>query len=147
VARSFRAHYLARTDLPVFLFLAGGATLAGAAGLTRMDWSVPRFEIGYWVRRSCEGRGYASEAVRALARLAFGTLGAGRVEIHCGHRNERSRRVAERCGFVLEARLRDHGRETWGELRDLLVYSLVPGDPAARALAAAGGAGPAAAAR
>jgi len=31
----------------------------------------------------------------------------------------------------LEARLRNEARETNGELRDTLVYSLLPGDPAA----------------
>src|SRR5262249_23649796 len=96
----------------------------------------PRFEIGYWVRRTREGQGYVSEAVRGLARFALRTLGAQRVEIHCSHRNERSQRVAERCGFTLDARLRNQAREPDGTLRDTLVYSLVPDDAAARALLA-----------
>ncbi|MGH2900558.1 MAG: GNAT family N-acetyltransferase, partial [Solirubrobacteraceae bacterium] len=106
----------------------------GGTGLHRMNWAVPQFEIGYWVRRTHEGQGYVSESVRALSRFALATLAAQRVEIHCSHRNARSQRVAERCGFVLEARLRNHLREPDGELRDTMIYSLVPDDPAARAL-------------
>jgi RimJ/RimL family protein N-acetyltransferase len=134
--RTSQASYLLRTDLFVFMFLADGKTFVGSTGLTRMSWPVPRFEIGYWVRRSCEGRGYAAEAVRALGRFAFTALRAERVEIHCSHRNERSQRVAERCGYVLEGRLRNYDREPTGDLCDMLVYSLVPGDEAARALSA-----------
>jgi RimJ/RimL family protein N-acetyltransferase len=134
VARSFRANFVARTDLPIALFLRDGETYVGASGLHRFDWSVPRFEIGYWIRRSFEGQGYATEAVGALTYFALTTLRAERVEIHCSHRNERSRRVAERSGYLLEARLRNHSREVSGELRDTLIYSLVRSDTAAQAL-------------
>jgi RimJ/RimL family protein N-acetyltransferase len=133
VARQFRSNFIARSDLPMFIFLRDGKTAVGGTGLHRMDWSVPRFEIGYWVRRSFEGKGYITEAVRALSRFAFGKLQAQRVEIHCSQDNERSRRVAERCGFVLEGRLRNQSREPTGELRDVLVYSLVRSDASAQA--------------
>jgi RimJ/RimL family protein N-acetyltransferase len=135
--RQLRANFVSRVDLPMFMFLREQPTVAvGGTGLHRMDWAVPRFEIGYWVRRSFEGKGYVSEAVRALTRLAFETLRARRVEIHCSHRHQRSQRVAERCGFVLEGRLRNHRRETTGELRDTLVYALLPSDPATQAILA-----------
>jgi RimJ/RimL family protein N-acetyltransferase len=128
VARRARANFIARTDLPVALFLRDGTTYVGGSGLHRFDWSVPRFEIGYWVRRSFEGHGYVTEAVKTLTHFAFTALAAERVEIHCSHRNERSQRVAERAGYVLEGRLRNHGREVGGELRDTLIYSLVRSD-------------------
>jgi len=136
IARQLHASFLTRADLPMVMFLQDRKTVVGSTGLHRMDWSVPRFEIGYWIRRTHEGQGYVSEAVNALARFAFRTLEAERVEIHCSHRNARSQRVAERCGFTLEGRLRNHGRETTGELRDMMVYALIPGDPAVQALLA-----------
>jgi hypothetical protein len=40
------------------------------------------------------------------------------------------------ASFTLEGRLRNHGRETTGELRDTMVYALVSGDPAVQALLA-----------
>jgi RimJ/RimL family protein N-acetyltransferase len=129
--REARAAYIARTDLQMVMLVREDATVIGGTGLHRMDWAVPRFEIGYWVRRTHVGHGYVAEAVSALARFAFDTLGAARVEIHCSHRNQRSLRVAERCGFVLDGRLRNHGRESNGELRDTLIYSLVAEDVAA----------------
>jgi RimJ/RimL family protein N-acetyltransferase len=110
--------------------------LIGTTGLHAFDWSVPKVATGYWVRRTFQGQGYVTEAVRALSRLAFTTLGAERVEIHCSHRNHRSQKVAERCGFVLEARLRNEAREPTGELRDTLIYALVRQDAAVEALVA-----------
>jgi RimJ/RimL family protein N-acetyltransferase len=49
--------------------------------------------------------------------------------IRCDARNTRSAAVAERLGFVREAHLRNEARSTDGELRDTLVFSLIPSDP------------------
>jgi len=130
--RQGRASFIARTDLPMLMVLRESGAVLGGTGLHRMDWSVPRFEIGYWLGQRYWGNGYVSEAVEALTALALDTLGAARVEIHCSHRNLRSQRVATRCGYTLEARLRNHGREPSGELRDMMIYARVR-DPAATA--------------
>ena len=122
VVRRGRARFLTREDLRLLLFLKGTHTLVGGSGLHHMNWSVPSFEIGYWVRRRFAGRGYITEAVRGITRFAFETLGARRVEIRCDARNERSRRVAERAGYELEATLRNYAVAPDGELHDTLVY-------------------------
>jgi len=122
LVRRARARFLTREDLWLLLFLKGTHTLVGGSGLHRIDWSVPSFEIGYWVRRRFAGHGYITEAVRGITRFSFETLGARRVEIRCDTRNERSRRVAERAGFELEAALRNHAMTPTGELRDTLIY-------------------------
>ena len=121
-ARRGYARFLTREDLWLLLFLKGTHTLVGGSGLHRMDWDVPRFEIGYWVRRRFAGQGYITEAVRGVTCFAFETLGAHRVEIRCDARNEHSRRVAERTGFELEATLRKHAVAVDGSLRDTLIY-------------------------
>ena len=97
----------------------------GAAGLLRIDWAVRRFEIGYWLRSDAQGRGYCSEAVRALAEMAFSRLRARRVEIRMDSRNQASRAVAERCGFELEGILRREGLSPQGEIKDTCVYSRI----------------------
>ena len=50
-------------------------------------------EIGYWVRTSCSGQGYITEAVQEIARFAMEELQAERVEIRMSSRNTKSRRV------------------------------------------------------
>jgi RimJ/RimL family protein N-acetyltransferase len=126
-AQSRRAHgrFLLREDLSYRAWLKGTDTYVVGSGLHRMDWSVPRFEIGYWCRTSLVGRGYVSEVVRALTAVAFHRLGANRVEILTDARNHRSWRVAERCGFALEGTRRHDARAPDGALRDTRVYAKV----------------------
>ena len=123
--RRAHARFHAREDLTYRGWLKGTGTLVVSSGLHRLDWNVPRFEIGYWVRTSMVGKGYACEMVHALAGLAFERLGAKRVEIRCDATNERSWRVAERCGFELEGILRCDSRGTDGTVRDTRVYTRV----------------------
>ncbi len=58
-------------------------------------------EVGWRLARAAWGHGYATEAVRALAGLAF-EVGVERLEAHTDPDNARSRALAERAGFALE---------------------------------------------
>ncbi|MFN8481935.1 MAG: GNAT family protein [Anaerolineae bacterium] len=127
-ARRARVRFLERSDLMLLLFLKGSDVMVGASGLHRIDWAVPRFEIGYWCRQRFQGLGYISEAVRGLTGFAFETLGAARVEIHMDSRNLASRQVAEAAGYPLEGEMRNHSRAVGGELRDTLVFALTADD-------------------
>jgi ribosomal-protein-serine acetyltransferase len=123
--RDAAANYLRRSDLPLFLRERSSGEFIGASGLHRIDWSVPRFEIGYWCRTSRVGRGYVTEAVAAITRFVFDVLHAERVEIRTDTANTRSWRIAERLGFTLEGVLRRDTRTPQGELRDTRVYALI----------------------
>jgi RimJ/RimL family protein N-acetyltransferase len=121
-----RVRFLERTDLLLLLFVKGTGTLVGISGLHRMDWSVPKFEIGYWCRTRFAGNGYVTEAVRGITTFAFEHLGARRVEIRCDTLNRKSARVAERAGYTLEGELRNAEIGADGGLRNTLVYSVIP---------------------
>jgi ribosomal-protein-serine acetyltransferase len=81
-------------------------TLAGVAGLHRIDWPNRRSSIGYWVARPHAGRGLATRACAGLLDYAFSELGLNHMEIACAPGNARSRAVPERLGFVREGELR-----------------------------------------
>lgn len=102
--------------------------IVGGTGYPYLDWAVPRFEIGYWCRTSLVGRGYVSEATRALALLAFDELAATRVELRMDDANENSWRVAERLGFELEGVLRAEARNNRGGISDTRVYAVIDKD-------------------
>lgn len=110
---------------PLLMLDAGDGRMLGATGFARVDWQVPAFEVGYWCRSRCTGRGYATEAAGALTRFAFETLGARRVELRIDARNDRSVAVAERLGFALEGTLRHDVRDHHGVLRDTRIYALI----------------------
>ncbi len=123
--RDAAARYLRRDDLPMFMRKRDTGEFVGSSGMHRIDWNVPRFEIGYWCRTSLVGQGYVSEAVIALTRFAFEQLKAARVEIRTDVNNDRSWRVAERLGYTLEAIMRRDTRTASGALRDTRLYSMV----------------------
>ncbi len=58
-------------------------------------------EIGWILLPGRRGRGYATEAGRAVMELGFRLFGAKRVIAHCDERNAASRRVMERLGMRL----------------------------------------------
>jgi RimJ/RimL family protein N-acetyltransferase len=61
--------------------------------------SADRLEIGYWLRSDATGRGFATEAARAMLSLGAGLSGMRHVEIRCDAGNESSIAVARRLGF------------------------------------------------
>jgi ribosomal-protein-serine acetyltransferase len=126
--REGRVSFMARRDLWLLLFLKGTNTFAGASGLHVLDWDVPSFEIGYWVRKKFEGQGYISEAVVGITQFAFEVLDARRVEIHVDDRNFRSWRIPERLGFTLEGILHNNARDVDGKLFNTRIYAKVRAD-------------------
>ena len=104
-----------------------GADVVGGCGLHRRI-AVDGLEIGYWVRAGRTGAGVATEAVRALIRLAFSLDGITHVEIHHDAANLASRRVPEKVGFTLVEERAD-GVDTPGEVGVEVVWRLArPGD-------------------
>jgi RimJ/RimL family protein N-acetyltransferase len=118
-----RRKFLAREDLQLILFK--GDRIVGGTGLHRIDWDIPRFEIGYWVRTPDQRRGYVTEAVTTLESFAFEALGARRVEIRTDRRNARSRAIPERLGYDFEGVLRNDALHTDRSVRDTAVYAKI----------------------
>jgi RimJ/RimL family protein N-acetyltransferase len=124
------AAWLLRENMATGIFLREDGAFLGGMGLHIRDWDLGYFEIGYWLRAAAEAHGYMREAVSLLVGFAARNLLASRLEIRCDARNARSAAVAENLGFKREARLRNNLRAMDGEIRDTLVFGLIPGDPA-----------------
>ncbi|MGW6983943.1 GNAT family N-acetyltransferase [Streptomyces sp. NPDC054932] len=105
--------------------LGAGGALVAAVGVH--IHGAESHEIGYWAVKEHRGRGYMTEAVRAVARWAFTELGVGRLEWRAEVGNAGSRAVAERAGFRVEGLLRA-GIQQRGTYRDCWVGSLLPSD-------------------
>jgi RimJ/RimL family protein N-acetyltransferase len=83
-------------SLLIFERGSGAPQLVGACGLARrLSGSV---EMGYWIARPFWGRGYATEACRALVDIAR-TLGLPSLEGSHFLDNPASARVLEKLGF------------------------------------------------
>ena len=121
-----QASWLLRTELVFGIFDAAGGRYLGGTWLHDPDWQLRAFEIGYWLRVTAVGHGYATESTRLLADFALSHLQARRIGLRCDARNDASRRVAERTGFTLEGRLRNVSIAPDESISDDLVFALVP---------------------
>jgi RimJ/RimL family protein N-acetyltransferase len=99
----------------------------GGGSLYAIDLEQRRAAVGYWLAPHARGRGVATHALWLMSRWAFDGLGVERLELTCSPDNERSQRVAARCGFVREGVLRSH-MVFKGARRDTVMFSLLPGE-------------------
>lgn len=124
--RSAYISFLKREDLRLLVFLKETGEFVASSGLHRIDWSIPKFEIGYWIDSRFSGEGYMTEAVKGIAQFAFRELQARRVEIRCDAKNMKSRAIPERLGFSLEGILKnDDVSPDTNQLRDTCIYAKI----------------------
>ncbi|WP_246942381.1 GNAT family N-acetyltransferase [Bacillus pinisoli] len=124
--REAHAKFLLRKDLRFHVYHRETGEFIASTGLHRINWDVPKFEIGYWIDSRYSGKGYVTETVEGLTQFAFEKLGARRVEIRMDTRNIKSKAVPERLGFTLEGILRQDDLAVDGSgVRDTYVYSKI----------------------
>jgi RimJ/RimL family protein N-acetyltransferase len=87
-----------------------------------IDLPSDEFEIGWWVMPSAWGRGFASEAARAVCEEAFTRVGAPSLVARLQPANVASARVATRIGMRYE-------RDSTGRVGErVAVYRLLASD-------------------
>jgi RimJ/RimL family protein N-acetyltransferase len=102
--------------------------VSGVTSVHRIDWARRCAGLGYWIRSSCQRRGYALEAARAAALYAFERVGVHRLEVHVALGNAASHGVAQRLGARREGIARD-AELIGGRYLDHVQYSLLSTDP------------------
>ena len=65
-------------------------------------------EIEYCIGTAFQGKGYATEATKAVIDYGFKQIGFHKVQICVRPSNLASKRVIEKCGFTYEGTLRDY---------------------------------------
>jgi ribosomal-protein-serine acetyltransferase len=108
--------------------------LVGVIGYNRIDQSLGKVTLGYWLAERWQGNGIIGRACRALIHHAFEEMGMEKAEISAALDNEASRAVCERLGMRQEGIVRraerlgdrvvDHAlygllRDEWLQQRDL----------------------------
>ena len=87
------------------------------------------FELSYQLYADqYAGRGFVSEAVQLLVDYLFGAKKEHRIHLVIVPENGPSRRIAEKCGFVLEGTVRGAFFND-GRNHDVVLYSLLRSDP------------------
>ena len=126
--RTFRGRFDLGEDFVYGVFAGDESEVIGGSGLhTRVGSGS--LEIGYWVRASHVGRGFAQETTAALTNVVFRVCGVDRVEIHVDPANAASLRVPRALGFTEEATLRRRLPAAEGEpRRDSILFTMFSED-------------------
>lgn len=101
--------------------------LLGMAAVNELYHTFNMASIGYWVADRYQRRGYAQEAVSALAEFCFAKLSLTRIEIVCDTENTASQALIESIGACKETIARNRFIFK-GRPKDGVVYSLLPQD-------------------
>jgi [ribosomal protein S5]-alanine N-acetyltransferase len=99
-------------------------TLVGSIGLREIDAEHSQAELGYWIAVEWWGRGYATEAVRAVVDFGFRQLGLNRIYAHHMVRNPASGRVLAKIGMKQEGLLRQQSKK-WGVFEDVVLLAVL----------------------
>jgi RimJ/RimL family protein N-acetyltransferase len=92
-------------------------------GFHDIDWEARQCDTGYWVRKTAQCQGLATETANAMLRYAFGALEMQRVGLTHSSGNEPSRRIAERLGFTFEGIQRRANMLPGGKFADRYCYA------------------------
>jgi [ribosomal protein S5]-alanine N-acetyltransferase len=125
LVRQFAADWTARNHFFLAVFEKHTHDFIGQIYIGVVNWDLPEFEVGYFADAEFEGRGYISEAVRGTLEFIFKYFKAVRVRLECDDSNQRSLRVAERCGFKKEGHIRQNKRREGGILTGTLFYGML----------------------
>ena len=125
VVRQFAADWEARNHFFLGAFRRKDDLFVAQVYVGPQDLGLPSFVMGYFCDVDQQSHGYVTEAVRGALGWLFEHLGAHRVTLYCDDTNERSARVAERCGFCREGHLRETHRHGCYPISGEYVYGLL----------------------
>lgn len=117
-------HERPRSKFQLAVVLPEGARLIGNCGIRILSARSLNAELGYEIAPDYWGKGYATEAARAMLRFGFEKLEMHRIQANCVAQNTASARVLEKIGMVREGRLRQN---VWMKQRwwDTLLYAVL----------------------
>ena len=104
--------------------LSDSKKMIGTIGFTAFDIENNSAEVGYVLSSDYWGKGIAAEALNKIIDFGFDRLSLHRLEARIMTENLRSKRVAEKCGFVCEAVMRDK-LYVKGEYRTIDIFARI----------------------
>jgi RimJ/RimL family protein N-acetyltransferase len=103
---------------------SNGGKPIGYVELFRIDWSVPKACIVFFIDRAYENKGIMTEVIREIGLFAFSQLNMERIELYTASDNFPAHRLGRKCGFRREGDLRAFFRKPSGELLDAMLLVL-----------------------
>jgi len=100
------------------------AKLIGFIRIFRLDWRVPKAEIGYFIDKNYGQQGLMTESMMVVLNFAFRQLELEKLSLRTAMENVPSQRLARKVSFRREGDMRADFRKTSGELIDTMLFGL-----------------------
>lgn len=98
--------------------------LCGVVGYHEINMLTQTGGIGYWLAEDFTGKGIMTAAVKAVVVLGFKQYNLRKIIIRCADKNNRSRAIPERLGFLCEVVLQKR-YQLYDQDIDIAVYTLL----------------------
>ena len=105
-----------------------GGKQVGQIQVKNISWDIPSAELGYFIDGSCRRKGFATETIRAILRVAFQELGFQRIYVRILPSNPESFALAKKVGFQVEGVHRKAFRCGFGQLHDVHYMAVTADD-------------------
>jgi len=112
-----------RTQYEFAITLRTTGELIGGCGIEKRP-ARKEGVIGFCLNKAYWGKGYGTEAARALLAFGFTRLDLHRITALCDPSNIGSNRVLEKAGMTLEGHLREDF-PVRGKWRDTMIYGMI----------------------
>lgn len=97
-------------------------------GLTNIDCEVKKAELYVFVNPEVHKSGIGTRATRALCHYGFNELELKKIYLETNEDNIAAQRVYQKCGFVLEGKLRNEYISKDGRMMCRMYYGLLKGE-------------------
>lgn len=98
--------------------------LIGHVLFTKFDWTVPKCDMGYFIRKGQTGKGLATKAARLFAAWGFSTLKLEKITMRIWPENVASLAVARKLGAREAGLAKRDFRSLDGRLLDCALFEL-----------------------
>ena len=100
-------------------------SFVGYIDVKRIDWKIPKAEMGYFIDSRYEGKGIISKALSFVLQHLADQYNFKKILCRIGTRNEGSSKVVLKNGFELEGTIRADFKTSGGEIIDLNYYGKI----------------------
>lgn len=112
----------AKTYFPFIIEDTQTNEIIGFIDLKNIDWNIPKAELGCYTDYEYAGKGITSKAFLLFVDYCFAHFGFRKLFLRTHESNLSAQRLAEKCGFEAEGKIRREYKTTKGELVDLIYY-------------------------
>jgi len=118
------ANWLLQEEFTFGIWDNDSTKLIGYVHFLKIDWSIPKTEIGYFIHQNQSGKGLMTEVVARMVQYGFLQLKLNKLILKTLQDNYASQRLARKVGFRREGDLRHEFRKPTGALFDIMAFGL-----------------------